>query len=162
MISKKMIKEINDQIQRELFSEYLYMQMSAYFKGENLGGFAHWMEVQAREEHMHAMKFFNHLYERGGEVILQAIEKPKNSFKSPHEVFEYAYSHELQVTKNIENLMSLAKKENDFASESFLKWYIDEQVEEESSFITVMQMLSKIKDNTGALFMLDSHMGKRE
>lgn len=162
MISKKMIKEINDQIQRELFSEYLYMQMAAYFKGENLGGFAHWMEVQAKEEHMHAMKFFNYIYERGGDVVLQPIEKPKSSFKSVHEVFEYAYSHELQVTKNIENLMTLAKKESDYASESFLKWYIDEQVEEESSFITVIQLLSKIKDNSGALFMLDAQMGKRE
>ncbi|MEO0288966.1 MAG: ferritin [candidate division WOR-3 bacterium] len=162
MISEKMVKEINDQIQRELFSEYLYLQMAAYFKGENLDGFAHWMEVQAKEEHGHAMKFFNHLYERNAKVILQPIQQPKNDFKSPLDVFKYAYEHELTVTKNINNLMELAKKENDYASESFLKWYVDEQVEEEDSFLKIVTVLEKIKDSANALFMLDHELGKRE
>lgn len=162
MISEKMVKEINDQIQRELFSEYLYLQMAAYFKGENLDGFAHWMEVQAREEHIHAMKFFNHLYDRGAKVVLQPIQQPKNDFKSPLDTFKYAYEHELTVTKNINNLMEIAKKENDYASESFLKWYVDEQVEEEDSFLKIVSILEKIKDSTNALFMLNSELGKRE
>ncbi|MDI6701139.1 MAG: ferritin [bacterium] len=162
MISEKMVKEINDQIQRELFSEYLYLQMAAYFKGENLDGFAHWMEVQAREEHNHAMKFFNHLYERGAKVVLQPIQQPKNDFKSPLDTFKYAYEHELTVTKNINNLMELAKKENDYASESFLKWYVDEQVEEEDSFLKIVSLLEKIKDSSNALFMLNNELGKRE
>jgi ferritin len=162
MISEKMVKEINDQIQRELFSEYLYLQMAAYFKGENLDGFAHWMEVQAKEEHGHAMKFFNHLYERNAKVVLQPIQQPKNDFKSPLDVFKYAYEHELTVTKNINNLMELAKKENDYASESFLKWYVDEQVEEEDSFLRILTILEKIKDSANALFMLDHELGKRE
>ncbi|MEO0281174.1 MAG: ferritin [candidate division WOR-3 bacterium] len=162
MISEKMVKEINDQIQRELFSEYLYLQMAAYFKGENLDGFAHWMEVQAKEEHGHAMKFFNHLYERNAKVILQPIQQPKNDFKSPLDVFKYGYEHELTVTKNIHNLMELAKKENDYASESFLKWYVDEQVEEEDSFLKIVTILEKIKDSTNALYMLDHELGKRE
>lgn len=162
MISEKMVKEINDQIQRELFSEYLYLQMAAYFKGENLDGFAHWMEVQAKEEHGHAMKFFNHLYERNAKVVLQPIQQPKNDFKSPLDVFKYAYEHELTVTKNINNLMELAKKENDYASESFLKWYVDEQVEEEDSFLKILTILEKIKDSANALFMLDHELGKRE
>lgn len=162
MISEKMVKEINDQIQRELFSEYLYLQMAAYFKGENLDGFAHWMEVQAKEEHGHAMKFFNHLYERNAKVVLQPIQQPKNDFKSPLDVFKYAYEHELTVTKNINNLMELAKKENDYASESFLKWYVDEQVEEEDSFLKIVTILEKIKDSANALFMLDHELGKRE
>ncbi|HAF07760.1 MAG: Ferritin Dps family protein [candidate division TA06 bacterium 32_111] len=162
MISEKMVKEINDQIQRELFSEYLYLQMAAYFKGENLDGFAHWIEVQAREEHTHAMKFFNHLYERGAKVVLQPIQQPKNDFKSPLDTFKYAYEHELTVTKNINNLMELAKKENDYASESFLKWYVDEQVEEEDSFLKIVSLLEKIKDSSNALFMLNNELGKRE
>lgn len=162
MISEKMAKEINDQIQRELFSEYLYLQMVAYFKGENLDGFAHWMEIQAKEEHNHAMKFFNYLYERNSKVELLSIEKPKNDFKTPLDVFKYAYQHELTVTKNINNLMELAKKENDYASESFLKWYVDEQVEEEDSFLKIVNILEKIKDSSNALYMLDNELSKRE
>lgn len=162
MISKKMAKEINDQIQRELFSEYLYMQMSAYCKDQNLDGFAKWMSVQAKEERAHAVKFFDYLYERGGSVVLQKIEAPKNEFKSILDVFKFGYSHELGVTKNIESLMSSAKKENDYASESFLQWYINEQVEEEASFDKIVKVLEKIKESPNALYMLDHQLGKRE
>ncbi|MDD3802847.1 MAG: ferritin [bacterium] len=162
MISKKMAKEINDQIQRELFSEYLYLQMAAFLKGENFDGMAKWMTIQAKEEHSHAMKFFEFLYDRGENVILQKIDSPKNDFKSVLEVFKYAYGHELTVTKNINNLMALAKKENDYASESFLKWYVDEQVEEEASFDKIVKILQKIKDSGNGLIMLDKQLGKRE
>jgi len=162
MISKKMVKEVNDQIQRELFSEYLYLQMAAFFKGENFDGFAKWMTIQAREEHSHAMKFYDFLYERGASVELQKIEAPKSNFKDALDVFKYAYNHELTVTKNISNLMALAKKEDDYASESFLRWYVDEQVEEEASFDRIVKMLVKIKDSANGLFMLDKQLGKRE
>lgn len=161
MISKKMVKEINDQIQRELFSEYLYLQMAAFFKGENLDGFAKWMMIQAKEENAHAMKFYEHLYERGEEVKLQAIPAPKADYKNPLDVFKFAYNHELTVTKNISNLMNLAKKESDYASESFLKWFVDEQVEEEDSFDKIVKMLEKIKESPNALYMLDHQLSKR-
>jgi len=162
MISKKMAKEVNDQIQRELFSEYLYMQMAAYFKGENYDGMAKWMMIQAKEEHSHAMKFFEFLYERGADVTLQKIESPKSDYKSPLDVFKYAYGHELTVTKNINNLMAIAKKEDDYASESFLKWYVDEQVEEEDSFMKIAKLLERIKDSANGLIMLDKQLSKRE
>ncbi|MGE3062182.1 MAG: ferritin [bacterium] len=162
MISKKMVKEVNDQIQRELFSEYLYMQMAAFFKGENLDGFARWMMIQAKEEHSHAMKFLDFLYERGASVELQKLDAPKNSFKDALDVFKYAYNHELTVTRNISTLMTLAKNENDYASESFLRWYVDEQVEEEASFDRIVKMLVKIKDSANGLLMLDKQLGTRE
>ncbi|HAV92134.1 TPA: ferritin [candidate division WOR-3 bacterium] len=161
MISKKMVKEINDQIQRELYSEYLYLQMAAFFKGENLDGFSKWMIFQAKEEHTHAMKFYEHLYERGEQVTFQAISAPKADYKNPLDVFKFAYNHELTVTKNISNLMSLAKKESDYATESFIKWFVDEQVEEEASFDKIVRILEKIKESSNALYMLDNQLSKR-
>jgi ferritin len=161
MISEKMIKELNDQINAELYSAYMYYAMQAYFHSVNLNGFANWMNVQTKEEMIHAGKFFDFLNERNAKVELAAIEKPQKEWKNALDVFEAAYKHEKYVTGRINKLMELAKAEKDYATESFLKWFIDEQVEEESSTLKVVEMLKMLKESTGGLVMLDRQMGKR-
>ncbi|MFC1711345.1 ferritin [Patescibacteria group bacterium] len=161
-INKKMETAINKQINAELYSAYIYLSMSAYFEAENLGGFAHWMRLQAQEEVEHAMKFYKYIFERGGNVSLMAIDKPKLSWQSALAVFEEAYKHEQKVTKMIDNLVDLARKDSDKASESFLEWFIDEQVEEEASADEIVQQLKLIKGNTNGLFMMNEKLGKRK
>jgi ferritin len=161
MISKSLNKAINAQINKELFSEYLYLSMSAWFAKENLDGFANWMLVQAQEEHFHAMKFFNYVIERGGEVELLAIEKPAKEFKNPLAAFKAALEHEQFITKSINELMDLAIKEKDHAARSFLQWYVDEQVEEEANADRIVNQLKMVGDNIQVLFMLDRELGQR-
>lgn len=161
MISKTQVKAINAQINRELFSEYLYLSMSAWFAKENLDGFANWMLVQAQEEHFHAMKFFNYVIERGGEVELLAIDKPDKEFKNPLSAFKAALEHEKFITKNINDLMDLAIKEKDHATRSFLQWYVDEQVEEESTADRIVNQLKMIGDQIQGIFMLDRELAQR-
>ncbi|MFO8145737.1 MAG: ferritin [Candidatus Syntrophosphaera sp.] len=161
MISKKLEKAINEQINRELFSEYLYNAMYAWFADENLDGMAKWMEAQAQEEHFHAMKFFKYLIERGGRVQLMAIDKPEFEFGNPLKAFSMALDHEKYITKNIDKLMDLAIKENDHASKGLLQWYVDEQVEEESSVDFIVKRLEMIGSNMHGVLMLDNELGKR-
>ncbi|HOH46475.1 MAG TPA: ferritin [Candidatus Cloacimonadota bacterium] len=161
MISKSLNKAINNQINKELFSEYLYLSMSAWFAKENLDGFANWMLVQAQEEHFHAMKFFNYVIERGGEVELLAIEKPAKEFKNPLNAFKAALEHEGFITKSINELMDLAIKEKDHASRSFLQWYVDEQVEEEANADRIVNQLKMVGDHMQGIFMLDRELGQR-
>ena len=129
MIGRKMEKAINGQINKELYSAYLYLAMSAYSQGLGLKGFANWFRVQYGEELGHALKFVDYLHEHGNEVVLEAIEKPPAAFKSPASLFEQALKHEQFVTRSIHGLVDLAAKERDHATQSFLKWYVDEQVE---------------------------------
>lgn len=161
MISKTLEQAINEQINRELFSEYLYVSMQAWFSHENLDGMANWMKVQAQEEHFHAMKFFDWLLERGGKVELLAIAKPDVDFGSPLKAFKAAYEHEQYITKSINELMDIAIRENDHASKSFLQWYVDEQVEEEANADRIVSQLEMIGDNMHAIFMLDRELGTR-
>ncbi len=161
-IKKKMNDAINRQINRELYSGYLYLSMAAYFEAENLKGFAHWMRKQAEEEKKHAMKFFDFVAERGGRVVLETIEKPPSSWKSPLEVFEQAYEHEKNVTQMIYGLADLAESEKDRASGSMLKWFIDEQVEEEDSANEIVQKLKIVGNSGSGLMVLDKELGKRE
>lgn len=161
MISKKLEKAINEQINKELYSEYLYISMQAWFADQNLDGFANWMNVQGQEERFHAMKFYNYLIERGGQVELLAIEKPPKEFTKPLNAFKMALEHEKFITKSINDLMDVAIKENDHASKSFLQWYVDEQVEEEANADRIVHKLDMIKDNAQGLFMLDSELGLR-
>ncbi len=160
-ISKKMQDAINLQINAEMYSAYLYLAMSANFENSNLTGFANWMKVQAQEEMVHAMKFYTHLVERGGKVILGAIDKPPKEWKSPLAVFEEAYKHEQKVTTLIHNLVDLSTKEKDHAANSMLQWFVDEQVEEEASADAVVQKLKIAKDAPGAIFMIDQELGTR-
>jgi ferritin len=161
MISKKLQDAINEQINRELYSEYLYASMRAWFAEQTLNGFATWMEVQVREEHAHAMGFYTYLLDRGGKVILKAIAKPPSDFKDPLDAFQQTYTHEQFITKSINELMDLAVKEKDHAMQSFLKWYVDEQVEEENNDTTIIGKLNIIKGRPEGLLFLDQELGTR-
>jgi len=157
----KIEKAINSQINAELYSSYLYLSMSSYFSSINFDGFASWMQVQAQEELMHAMKFYNYVVERGGRVILTAIEAPLAEWDSPLAVFEHVYAHEQKVTGLINDLVDLAIAENDHATTTFLQWFVAEQVEEESSADQIVQKLILVKDQGSGLLMLDQELGKR-
>ncbi len=161
MISEKLEKAFNDQINKELYSEYLYLSMQAYFERLNLKGFVNWMSVQVQEEHAHAMGMFNYLHERGGKVELEAIEKPEIDWASPLAVFEQVLSHEEFVTSRINALMDVAEEVKDRAALSFLDWYLKEQVEEESNVGGVLATLKLVKDDAKALLMLDRELAAR-
>jgi len=160
-LSKRMEEALNKQVNYELYSSYLYMAMSANFEVRNLKGFANWMKVQAQEEMTHAMKFYSYIIERGGRPILDVIEKPPTEWNTPLMAFQDANRHEKKVTKMISNLVELATKEKDYATRSMLKWFVDEQVEEEASTDEVVQKLKLSKDAPRALFMLDKELGQR-
>ena len=161
MISKKMEKALNGQLNAELYSAYLYLSMAAYFESADLAGFANWMRVQVAEERFHAMKFYDYIIERGGRVILRPIEAPPSDWDRPLAVFEATLTHEQKVTGLINDLMDLAHKEKDNASEIFLQWFVNEQVEEEDNAGKVLGQLKLIKDDPQALFMMDKEMGQR-
>jgi ferritin len=161
MISKKLETAINEQINAELYSAYLYLSMSAYFKSANLNGFASWMRMQAQEEQVHAMKFFDYLSERSGRIILNEINSPKSDWENPLDVFENVYSHEQKVTGLINALVDMAIEENDHATVNFLQWYVEEQVEEESSAEEIVANLKLLGDSRNGLFMFDRELGKR-
>lgn len=161
MIGNKMLDAINEQIHRELYSEYLYLAMAAWFRSEGLDGFGHFFEKQAQEEHSHAMKFYHHLFERGGRVVLKAIEAPPRDFPGVVEVFEQSLEHERYITKSIHDLVDLAGAEKDHASASFLTWYVDEQVEEEAHMDEILGKLRMVKGNPPGLLMMDGKLGAR-
>jgi ferritin len=161
MLSKKIQDAINGQTNAELYSAYIYASMSAYFESVNLPGFANWMRVQTQEEVMHAYKFYNYVNERGGRVVLQAIDAPPQDWDSPLAAFEAAYAHEQKVTGLINDLVDLAVSESDHATTNFLQWFVSEQVEEEASADEVVQKLKLVGDAPGGLFMLDREMGQR-
>jgi ferritin len=156
-----MNKALNGQINAELYSAYLYMSMSAYFKSINLDGFAAWMHAQALEETEHAQKFYDFVNQRGGRVILSAIEAPPKDWDSPLAVFEDTLTHEQKVTSLIDDLMEVALEEKDHATQIFLQWFITEQVEEEENVGGVLQQLRLMGDAQGGLFMLDRELGQR-
>lgn len=162
MFSKKMQKALNDHLNAELYAAYLYLAMAAYFESTHLPGFANWMRMQSREEMGHAMRFYEYINERGGRVELQAIDKPPVNFKSPLAVFEQALKHERVVSKEIDKLFDMARKEKDYASEVFLQWFVTEQVEEEKSAEAVVEALKMIGDQRPALLMYDRELGQRQ
>ncbi len=161
MLSEKMNIELNDQINAELYSAYLYLQMASFFTINNFDGFANWMEVQVQEEMAHAKIFYNHILERGGKVNLLTIEQPPYDWNSALQIFEAAYKHEQYVTSRIHKLMILAKDENDFPSISMLNWFVDEQVEEESNTERLSNQLRLIGDSGQGLLMLDRELAAR-
>jgi ferritin len=161
VLSKKMEEAINKQINAELYSAYLYLSMAAYFEFTNLPGFAKWMEVQAQEEKQHAMKLYHYVIERGGRVILDAIQKPQSEWKSPLDVFEAVYAHEKHVTELIYNLMDVAKSEKDYASEVMLHWFVKEQVEEEANASSILERIKMVKDSVNGILQYDKILGKR-
>jgi len=161
MISKTLEEAINKQMNREMYSSYLYLAMAAYFENMSLAGFANWMRVQAKEEDFHAMKFYNYLVARDGRVKLLDIEAPPFKWDSPLGAFKYTYEHEVQVTGLINNLMALVKEEKDFAAVSFLQWYVDEQVEEESSSKTILDKIKIVGNDGSGLYLLDQELAQR-
>jgi ferritin len=161
MINGKIQDAFNKQINAELYSSYLYLSMAAYFKSLNLSGFSNWMECQAQEEVLHAMKFFAFVNERGGRVQLAGIDGPPTSWDSPQAAFEEAYKHEQKVTALINGLVDLAIQEKDHASNAFLQWFVNEQVEEEASADGVVNQLKLAGGQGSGLFMIDRELGTR-
>ena len=161
MLNKGVEQGINDQINAELFSAYLYYSMAAYFEALSLKGFAHWLRVQALEEMTHVQKFYDYLNDRGGRVLLAPIEAPPSEWASPLAVFEEVYAHEVKVTGLINKLMDLVLAQSDHASSAFLQWFVNEQVEEEASADEVLQKLKLVDKTEGGLFLLDQEMDKR-
>jgi ferritin len=152
---------INEQINNELYSGYLYLAMSAHFEVENLKGFAHWMRLQAQEELEHAVRLFDHVARRGGRVTLKAIEAPPAEYGTPLSIFQKALEHERHVTRSINELYRLARHENEYATELELQWFVQEQVLEEDNTATAVDQLSLAGDNKAALLMLDRQFGQR-
>lgn len=161
MVGKKIQEALNEQINAELYSAYLYLSMVAYFESINLPGFANWMRVQTQEELTHSMKIYDYVNERGGMVTLKLIAEPPSEWKSPLAAFEAAYKHEQKVTGLINELVNLAIEEKDHAANMFLQWFVNEQVEEEKSAETIVQKLKLLADAPGEMYMLDNEMGQR-
>jgi ferritin len=161
MISKRMQDEMNQQIKHEAASAYLYMSMAAYFHSKSLDGMAQWMTAQAQEEVAHAMRFYAHINERGGRVELQAIDKPASDWATPLDAFKASLAHEQFITGRIDELVRVAREESDNAAGIMLQWFVSEQVEEEATVSTVVDMLSLIGDSGHGLLMADRELGAR-
>ena len=161
MISEKLQEAFNDQINKEFYSEYLYLAMKVYFQELNLQGFVNWFDVQVQEEHAHAMGMVNYLNDRGGKIDLRAIEKPVVEGNTPLEVFEHVLRHEEYVTSRINYVMDVAEEVKDRAAMHLLDWYIKEQVEEEATVGGVLATLRLIGDDKKALLMLDKDLAAR-
>ncbi len=161
MIKKEVLEAINEQINAESYSAFMYLSMAAYFEGLGLSGFANWMKVQYQEESAHALKFFNYLTERNGKVVLKAIKQVPVDFDGIVDVFEKTLAHENHVTELINNLMNVAMAASDHASQSFLKWFVDEQVEEEANVEKILATLNLIKGEGNGIFMMDRELGQR-
>jgi ferritin len=162
MLKPKMQDAMNNQINAEMYSSYLYLSMAAYFESVNLRGMANWMRVQSQEETEHAMKFFEHIIERGGKVVLTAIKAPPTQWASPLAVFEESYKHECLISGLINDLADLAAAEKDHASAVFLQWFVNEQVEEEAAAGEIVQKLRMIGESKNGLFMMDHRLGQRK
>ena len=161
MLSPKMQQALNEQINAECFSSYLYLSMSAYCETISLKGFANWFRVQAQEELVHVMKFFDHINTRRGAVTLTAIDVPQAKWASPLAAFEAALQHEGLITARINKLADLAVQESDHATHTLLQWFITEQVEEESTADTIVQQLKLVSGSPDGLFMVDRELAKR-
>jgi len=161
MLSKKMEEALNEQLNAELSSSYIYLSLAAYYESEHLEGFASWMQMQAQEEVGHAMKFYSYIHSRGGRVLLTAIDGPQTSWKSPKAGFQEALNHEKKISKRIDDLVEIANAENDNASHQFLMWFVAEQVEEEESVSRVVDKLKMINDAPGGIFMMDRDLARR-
>lgn len=162
MLTKKLQDALNEQINKEFFAEYFYLSMSAYLESIEMEGFANYFNVQAQEEHFHAMKMFNFVHDKGGRVILKALKEPKSEFTSIINVIEESLKHERYVTKSINELMDVAIKENDHSVKSFLEWYVDEQVEEEATISRLLAKLKLIKGEGFGVLTLDNQLGMRK
>ena len=161
-MNKKLLDEMNVQINKEIYSGYLYLSMAAHFEGENLPGFANWMTIQAKEELEHAMKFFEFLHEVGVKVVLDTIDKPDSDFGNPQKVFKQVLEHEQYVTSRIHLLYKLAVETNEYPTQVFLQWFINEQVEEEKNATEILENLKLAGESGNALLMMDRALAQRK
>jgi ferritin len=162
MLNARVQEAFNQQINAELFSEYLYLSMAAHFETESLKGMANWMRIQAGEEHTHAMKFYHFILDRGGKVVLAQIEAPKTTWNSALDAFQDAYKHEVKISGMINNLANLAIDEKDHAAHQFLEWFVNEQVEEEAAAQLTVDQLKLVGENGVAIYMIDQELGQRQ
>jgi len=161
MLKKNVQDALNKQMNAEFYSEYLYLSMAAYFESKALHGSAHWMLCQTQEEHMHGMKFFNHISDRGGKALVSSMEGPPTDWDSPLAVFMHVYKHEKKVTGLIDDLVNLTIAEKDHATNNFLQWFVTEQVEEEASANVVLENIKLVEDSKGGLLMVDKELATR-
>lgn len=161
MIEKKIQDALNDQINAEIFSAYLYLSASAHLAETNLGGAAKWMRMQAKEELSHAMKILDYVHDRGGTAVFDEIEKPGVRWGSPRSVFEKALEHERKITGRIHALVELAAKERDHATSNLLQWFVNEQVEEEKNAAQIADWYKAAGDGGAAVFQIDAVLAKR-
>lgn len=161
MVSEKITQLINEQIAHEQYAAQYYLSMSAWFSAKDLDGIANYFRVQSKEELMHADKMFDYLNDVGGEIVLGEIPKPPHTFESATDIFEKALEHEKKVTRSIFNIVKNANDEGDFATTSFLQWFINEQVEEEASASQYVTKIKMVSDNPSALYLFDQELAKR-
>lgn len=161
MLKERMLNALNEQINAEQYSAFLYLSMSAWFNDKGLPGFANWMYVQYQEELTHANKIFNYVNERSGKVVIKAIAQVDTEFNGVIDAVEKTLAHEQHVTGLINNLMDVATEERDHASQSFLQWFVDEQVEEEANVQDILDTLKLIDGQGNGIFMLDREMRQR-
>ena len=160
-LSNKLEKALNDQINLEFVSGFAYLGMAAYFDQTAFTGFGKWMQLQSSEEFGHAHRFFKYIVDRGGKVTLGGIPQPKSDYKSPLEAFKASLGHEQKVSAAICAIYELATAEKDFATLSFLKWFLDEQVEEEKTVTEIIAKLGLVGDSHSGLYQIDQHAGRR-
>jgi ferritin len=160
-LSKALQGALNDQIQKEYYSSYLYLAMAAQLEAQNLPGAAKWTRIQSQEELTHALKLFDHVVDRGGRVTLAAIQQPPTEYGSALQLFKEVLKHEQQVTASIHALYALAGKEQDYPAQVMLQWFVTEQVEEEKNAAQVVEQLKVVGDSKTSLMLLDRHLGKR-
>lgn len=161
MLSKRMVEELNLQVKYELYSAHMYLAMEAYCAANNLDGSANWLKVQHQEEQAHARFFIDYINRMNGEVKILGLEEPNSDFESILDVYKKGYAHEQFVTSRIYHLSDISIEEKDHATGSFLKWFVDEQVEEEANFLGVVKKLEMIDGNTSGLYILDKELAAR-
>ena len=161
MLSKTMLKALNEQVTHEFYASHLYLSMSAHFESSNLPGFARWMQVQSKEEYEHAMKIYKFIHDRNERVTLEGISKPPAEFKKPLDIMKQALEHEKKVSAMINRLYEMAVKEKDYPTQVMLQWFITEQVEEEKTASDIIELLKQIGDAPAGLIMLDRQLGAR-
>jgi ferritin len=161
MLKDKMQQALNEQINAELYSSYMYLAMSAYFEAQSLKGFANWMRIQAQEELLHVAKFFDFISDRGGRAVLAAVAAPPKDWDHPLAAFEATYKHECEVSERINKLVDVARELSDHATHNFLQWFVAEQVEEEASVDQVVQQLRLVGKDSQGLFLIDRELATR-
>ncbi|WP_195940687.1 ferritin [Romboutsia sp. 1001713B170131_170501_G6] len=161
MISEKLFSQLNEQVNFEFYSSYTYLGMAAYAESIDLSGFANFFRVQAQEELFHAMKLYDYIFQKNGMVKLEEIAKPESDYENILDAFQRGYNHEQMVTRRFYELADTANEEKEHATISFLKWFIDEQVEEENTFNSLLKKIRRCEGNTAALYMLDEELSTR-